>query len=755
MTPFPLGTGQTQAHGIGSKAALLDRAAEAGLPVPLGVVVPDQLLAHAHKAGWIEVRRDGSIEVRDAGMLVTSLRLPRFAGPVAVRSAFSTEDQGDESLAGFFETRLHVDARAHSRVAEALTAVWASAHRRRGAFRRDVLIMEMVDARHAGVAFTEQAYEDDRITYTTGTAEHLVTDREPGQAALLPKLRAWETAVAPPPLPFAVRLQQLLRDVRTTFGSDAWDVEWADDGTTCWLIQIRPITRPVGRNEAFALANHKEILPDLPSRFMTSLIAACAGDLFAYYRRFDDELPHTRPFIEVVAGRPLINLSLLTEMMRSWGLPTTLVTDALSTAPERSFGANLGRMRRKLPVLAKLGRSQFGAVRAARRTIRALLDRTADPGASFPTLIGTLRWLYPTLVTEMVTLTAAMSGPLALLRKLGTLAEHQRHHRTVATELHTDLAPLRRLVADRPALQAALHDGVLPEDADFQAAWRTYLIKHGHRGIYESDIARPRFHEDPAPLLHSLHQPPSASEGADDAPLSWKAQMTRPLWAQATRPMRARERLRYHAMQGFDRIRQALLRRADALVADGVLPHREALWMLTIEEAEALDDGWRPDAAFFAARQAQIDHLAGYRLPDLVYRLDDLDAFRVPAEVPRHSRLTGLSLTEGALQGHAWVLHEPAATAPPAFIEQPIILVARSVDAGWIPTFAHVDGVVVETGSDLSHGSIILREIGLPAVTNVAGVMQAFQNGDVLHLRAGRGIVERLASLTEERGSSG
>lgn len=51
------------------------------------------------------------------------------------------------------------------------------------------------------------------------------------------------------------------------------------------------------------------------------------------------------------------------------------------------------------------------------------------------------------------------------------------------------------------------------------------------------------------------------------------------------------------------------------------------------------------------------------------------------------------------------------------------------MDAGWIPTFARVAGVVVETGDDLSHGSIILREIGLPAITNVRGVMRVVQTG--------------------------
>jgi rifampicin phosphotransferase len=72
--------------------------------------------------------------------------------------------------------------------------------------------------------------------------------------------------------------------------------------------------------------------------------------------------------------------------------------------------------------------------------------------------------------------------------------------------------------------------------------------------------------------------------------------------------------------------------------------------------------------------------------------------------------------------------------------------VARSVDAGWIPTFALVAGVVVETGGDLSHGSIILREIGLPAITNVHGVMRVYRQGDALHLKAGSGRVERLVT---------
>ena len=75
---------------------------------------------------------------------------------------------------------------------------------------------------------------------------------------------------------------------------------------------------------------------------------------------------------------------------------------------------------------------------------------------------------------------------------------------------------------------------------------------------------------------------------------------------------------------------------------------------------------------------------------------------------------------------------------------------ARSVDAGWIPTFGLVAGVVVETGGDLSHGSIILREIGLPAITNAHHATLAFRSGDQIWLRAASGTAERLSTSTQD-----
>jgi pyruvate,water dikinase len=761
---LPLGSGQAARLGVGNKGALLDRAAQAGLPVPQGVILLDSAWQAALGTGLVKVEGQ-SIIIPDPSHLLNALQLDSLTHPsppnprpltpsLAVRSAFSVEDHARESLAGHFTSRLFVKSADPAHLTVALADIWSSAFRQPGDFRRDVLIMTMVAAQHAGVAFTESEYEDDLINFTGGTANKLVSGEVEGETILLPKLRSWEkrlevrdslnlqSPISNLQPPFIFRLQRLLRDIRRVFGVGDWDIEWADDGACCWLVQLRPVTRPSRRNEIFTIANHKEILPALPSRTMSSLIASCADGLFAYYRRFDSSLPARRPFIEVFYGRPYINLSLLSEMMRSFGLPTRLVTDNIGGETGPVFGANLGRLVRKMPVLLKLGLAQFGAVASSRRAIKAMLAQTEQPGQTFGACIETLAWLYTTLVTEMFSLTSAMSGPLSLLRRLGVLAEHNARQQTISTAMFTDLEPLRRLVTAKPQLQAALSQGKLPPDEAFCRAWRAYLQKHGHRGVYESDIARPRLREAPEALLKSLVQP--AGPRPPLPPRSWLGWLTWPIWWQASRTMQAREQLRYQAMLGFDRIRRQLLLLAQTHVIAGILPDLDSLWRLDIDEVRRLDSSWVPEAAFFEQRKAEIERLQSYHLPDLFHRFDDLEVYRAgAASASPGTRLRGVSLTSGEVQGRAWVLAEPSTTLPPGFSAETTILVARAVDAGWIPTFACVAGVVVETGGDLSHGSIILREIGLPAITNVRGATRAIQTGEALALRAGSGVVEK------------
>jgi phosphohistidine swiveling domain-containing protein len=738
-----LGSGRAARQGCGPKAALLDRASRAGLPVPPGVIVLDQAWRSSLGRGLVRLEGAGSrqaVSVPDPTLLVHLLGLPALDTLLAVRSAFCLEDGSAESLAGVFATGLFVDGRRSAAMAAGLAGVWASALGHPRELRRDVIIQAMVVARHAGVAFTEREHEDDLVNATEGTAEALLGGQVAGESYRLPKRRGWERPTERDPL--IRRLQMLLRSVRRVFGEANWDVEWADDGEHIWLVQVRAVTRPTRRNEAFTAASHRELLPDPPSRLTTSLIASWAEGLFGYYRRFDPGLPAGRPLVEVFRHRPFLNLSLLTEMMRRWGLPTRLVTGSIGGASDRDFGLQPARFLLHLPVLARLARAQLGAARSAERAEEALLERTALPPPRLDDVIRVLRSVYVTLVTEMLSLTAAISGPLALLRRAGILTEVAVRWHTAGTEVLEDLAPLRAQVAAQPERARALERGELPDDEEFRRAFAGWLERHGHRGVYESDLARPRYSEEPSPLLRSLAV---ASRPVLAPPLSPRARLLAPLVWQAEGTIRARERLHSTAMVAFGRIRSTLLARARQLAERGLLPAPEAIWDLELGEVARLEDDFRPDERFWTDRRAEIEATRGYDFPDVFHRFDDLDAFRPGAartEAP--ARLHGIGLTRGEVRGRAWVASEPAAEPPEGLRPAEIVLVARAVDAGWIPTFTRVAGVVVETGGDLSHGSIVLREMGLPAITNVRGATRALRTGDRLVLHADEGAVERL-----------
>ena len=195
-------------------------------------------------------------------------------------------------------------------------------------------------------------------------------------------------------------------------------------------------------------------------------------------------------------------------------------------------------------------------------------------------------------------------------------------------------------------------------------------------------------------------------------------------------------------MRGFERVRRELLKLAEEAVGRGQIPSPDALWDMSVDETLLLDVDWAAPADFFENRRKEIEELAAYDMPDSLNRFDDLDQYN-PEIDPDTPRVSGMSLVSGDVVGKAWVLREPSVDLPVGYDPNETILVARAVDAGWIPTFARVAGVVVETGGDLSHGSIILRELRIPSITNARNATRIFKDGDALTLNAGSGSVKR------------
>ncbi|MEM1332828.1 MAG: PEP/pyruvate-binding domain-containing protein, partial [Actinomycetota bacterium] len=690
-------------------AALLDRAARAGLPVPDGVVILGTTLAEASRAA------------------ITST-ISGDDRRLAVRSAFASEDGDEQSRAGWFATELSVEP---ADVVEAIQRVRASAERHDRRVRPDVLVMAMVDARLAGVAFSETGTYDDLLNVTDGLGDQLVSGAVEGDRLLLPRLEI-------EPDGWRRRLQALLADVRGDFGDLDWDVEWADDGAVCWLLQVRPITARPRRDELLTLANHAEILPELPSALMTSTIAGAGPDLFAWYRRRVPGLPVDRDFLHVVAGRPMINLSLLEDMMRHLGLPTALVADSIGGRAGAERPAAPGRIIRRSPSLARLGWAQIAAVARSERNRRRVAAIGENGARSFGEALDQLHEAYVTLVTGMFPLSSAIGPPLALLRRSGTLAAHAASHRTITTELSLRLGELQRApVDDRPRLLQA------------------FLADFGHRGVYESDISRPRFADEPDLLVgDDVSADPADGAGAFGS-LSGPATIagrrglrwwiTRPVWLLVSRPITARERFRHEAMRSFASIRASLVELADHAHTAGLLPSRDDLWALDVETVRALDQGVAVSADHVAEIAATRERLASLRPPHVVSRFDDPESWSsqdsgVDGSEPH--RWSGLPLTQGRVEGRAWVLSEPG-EGPPEGDGHATVLIARSIDAGWVSTLQRVSAVAVEIGGDLSHGSILVRELGLPAVTNVRGVLDGIATGDLVALDADVGTVRR------------
>ncbi|MEO1056798.1 MAG: alpha/beta fold hydrolase [Actinomycetota bacterium] len=683
--PLRIGTGRLSTEGVGPKAALLDRAVVDGLAVPRAAVIPPGAPA---------------------------LLPPPLAGAesVAVRSAFSSEDGVETSQAGRFRTVLNVDAANGDAFAEAVDHVRRSADA--SVARADVMVMEMVPARVAGVAFSEPGWQDDLVESVDGIADGLVGGSRQGQLVALPRVERRERLDDSHPA-WQQRLADLLRSIRSVFGESpdapGWDIEWADDGTTCWLLQIRPVTASPLRNEAFTIANHREILPDPPSVFMTAVIAEGSPALFDYYRRFDPTLPTDRDFIEVFDGRPLINLSLMVDFMRSLGLPTRLVTDSIGGSDDGGVGLRPRRVVRRWSVLARLGGAQLGALRFAGATTARMAALTSHPASTVTEAVDRAVTAYVDTVHAMTALNTAASLPTSLLRALGVLEEHAARNETAVTRMFRDLDAVR---LDDPS-------------------WQRWLDTYGHRGIYESDLARPRYVEDPAPIVAALDTPtPPRSHPSRTV----RGVLTSPMWWAARRPITAREQFRSDAMRAFLSIRTDLVRTAGERGVGA-----DALWLLDVEEARRIDDGWTPSPELVAQRAAEQTLRRQHPIPDVIHRFDPLDDAH-PRGGITSGELRGLGLVAASAEGVAWVLDEPAYELPDGFDPNSTILVAASVDPGWLTTFRRVAGAAIELGGDLSHGSIVLRELGLASVTNVRGLTAAVRTGDriVVDGRTGR-----------------
>jgi len=346
-----------------------------------------------------------------------------------------------------------------------------------------------------------------------------------------------------------------------------------------------------------------------------------------------------------------------------------------------------------------------------------------------------------------------------------------------SAEMGRDLAAL----ADQAAADPALRDELLNNPPSALAArlgklpgLAAFLARHGHASRHEFELAFPRWRDDAACVLAMVQNHLRATRDGRAAPGPTTQQATRDY---ALRTMRrrlrpglrrllfgwllrwtqryslARENVKYTFVMAHSHLRDLYLALAVRLVARGDLAETDALFYLTRDQIAALLDGQldRAEAAQAIAHgRAEYQRCRQNRAnaPKIVEQWPDgtLRAVRPAGRTARlaasdQATLHGVAASPGRVTGRARVICDAPHAAR---LERGEVLVAPSTNPAWAPLLLNAAALVTEVGGLLSHGAIVAREYGLPAVLNVEGATQAIRTGQLVAVDGHAGTVSLL-----------
>jgi len=311
-----------------------------------------------------------------------------------------------------------------------------------------------------------------------------------------------------------------------------------------------------------------------------------------------------------------------------------------------------------------------------------------------------------------------------------------------ASAIRSEPSARRHLLNGNPEILAQQYlDGQLPETT--QTALGQFLERYGMRGVAEIDLGRARWRENPTPIMQALRsylqiedesQAPDAvfrrgvaaaqsaiADLENAARKSFGGCLKARLVRAAARRVRTfaglRESPKFYIVRMMGLIRQELLKSGQALVREGLLSRQDDVFFLSLEELEALAAGEPRDwAGLVAAHRTSFEReMLRRQIPRLL--LSDGRAFYegITSLEDQESELRGSPVSPGLVEGLVRVVLDPHN----ANLTPGEILVCPGTDPAWTPLFLAAGGLVMEVGGMMTHGAIVAREYGIPAVVGV------------------------------------
>lgn len=740
-------------HQVGQKAATLSQLKCWGYRVPDGWVLPIQGNPQA---------------------LIAKVQ-PSIEQPVVVRSSAVGEDSTEASAAGQYESILHVTSQEE--LGDAI-AICLNSYSSEGArqYRRDrnlpdtamaVLVQQQIKGTVSGVAFSRDpiACQGPAVVIEAlpGDATQVVSGRvTPEQYRVQVQEQDWseiDVSQLPEVMADAVlniegdgeisveiihQVAVLARHLEAHYHGIPQDIEWSFDGETLWLLQARPITTllPLWTRKIAA-----EVIPGVirPLTWSVNQPLTCGvwGQIFSIVlgtRSHDLDFSQTATLHH---GHAYFNATLLGEIFRRMGLPPEslefLTRGAkFSKPPIKSTLINIPgllrlvqRERRLLKDFQKehqftAALEQFHQARVEELAAPQILDRIDQ------LLVLLERATYYSILAPLGFATRQA------LFKVSDQDLDSRYSPEVAS-----LQEIRSLAAQAPNIQAQDRETLFAELESRQGGQailvdlEQIIERYGYLSEVGTDIAVSTWKEDPTPVQElftqfCLYPPPE--KPSQPQKRNWKTNLVQKrldLKGQVTSvysQFLAHLRWCFVALEHQWRQAGFLENSGDIFYLE--LPEIRELVAQNISPVEVREH--------IATRKHQFQQ-APQQAPFLLYGNNPPLVSEVASTSMAANIMQGIGVSAGQVEGPVKVLLNFQQVAD---LEPNVILVVPYTDSGWAPLLARAAGLIADVGGRLSHGAIVAREYGIPAVMDINQATQQLQDGQIVRIDGQRGVVE-------------
>jgi phosphoenolpyruvate synthase/pyruvate phosphate dikinase len=590
-----------------------------------------------------------------------------------------------------------------------------------------------------------------------------------------------------------VRLARLGRRIEAHFGRPQ-DIEWCLVDEEFFVVQSRPITTlfPIplqsdAENHVYLSVGHQQMMTDAMKPLGLSFwqmttprpMAEAGGRLFVDITQ-QLASPSTRAGLLELMGKsdPLILDALQTIFDRGdfipmlpdtgpGGAPPASAPAAMKADPTvvdeliRQTQASIAELKRE--IRTRSGPALLDFIQADMQELRRILfDRRSYQ--VFMTAIEATWWLNEHVQTWLgeknVADVLTQSVPNNVTSEMGL----------ALLDVADAIRPHPEVVA---YLESVLDDGFLDRDElssipgapEAREAIRDWLDRYGMRCVGEIDITRPRWSERPSTLLPMLlgninNFEPGAGKrrfevGRQEA-LNKKRELLERLRAlpdgehiaeeteqridQVRTFIGYREYPKYGMISRYFVYKRALLEEAERLVQERVLHEKDDIFFLRFQELEEVVRSRHVDAGLVLERQEAFRSYQALTPPRvLTSEGEGLNGSYRRSNV-RDGALLGLAVSAGTVEGRARVVLDMAE----ADLEPGDILVTAYTDPSWTPLFVTIGGLVTEVGGMMTHGAVIAREYGVPAVVGVSHATRLIEDGQRIRVDGTDGYIDIL-----------